>query len=273
MLAVMTNVESPDGELDPEPLMPGHPLRASTIAHGGLTILGPMTAPELDGLLDAAALPETGRALDIGCGKGDLLVRLAARGLHATGVDRNAAFLREAGGAVLAAGAADRVQLVHADAGAFEAAGAPGQRFDVVACVGSSGALGGPVDAPARLAALAKPGGAVLLGEGYRRHEPTLDQLASFGVHPRELVGWDGTLDRMTACGMHVEATADASLAAWDAYEAAYAEALDAWATVHPQDPQAPALLAQAHAFRTTWRAWRRAAMGFVTALLRVPAA
>jgi SAM-dependent methyltransferase len=252
---------------------PGQPYRGSTIAHAGRVILGPMTGDQLDALLDGVALPAAGRALDIGCGKGDLLVRLAQRGLGGVGVDRNPALLADARGLTERAGVGDRVAFVQGDAVEVERSLALPEGFDVVACIGATGALGGPVSASTRLRALARPGGLVLIGEGFWRSEPTPAQLAEFGMEPGELVDREETLARMAVGGLSVIRAIDATQAGWDAYEAAYAGALDAWTAANPADPDADEFRALASLFRDTWHAWRREAMGFAVAALRARAA
>jgi SAM-dependent methyltransferase len=253
----------------------GHPLRFTTIAHAGLTILGPATPEDLEGLLDAAGPAATGEgtsALDIGCGKGDLLVRLALRGANAVGIDRNEAFLAKGRALAATAGVTQRVRLELADAGDGAVHDLINSGYDLVACVGASGAMGGPVIAPGRLAALARPGGWLLIGEGYWRHEPTMEQTADFGAAPGELVDLAGTLARMTDAGLETIAWRTAGVEAWDAYEDAYAGAVERWAAASPDDPDHDEFTARAAWFRSTWAEWRRGALGFVTVLLAVPA-
>lgn len=253
----------------PDLPQPGQPFRATRIAHARLGILGPSTAADLDALLDAAVaagvLRPGARVLDIGCGKGDLLVRLARRGATGLGIDVNGAFLADARRLAADAGVAGRLRFELADGNGLETDGA----FDLVACVGATHAIGGPDDAPARLAALAAPGGAVLIGEGFWAAEPTPDQLATFGMEPGEMEGLEVTLERMRAPGLALVATRVAGAEGWDAYEAEYAGALDRWVAANPDDPERDALAERATMFRSTWATWRRDAMGFVVALLR----
>ncbi len=249
----------------------GHPLRFTTIAHADLTILGPATPEDLEDLLDAAGPAAGGMgtsALDIGCGKGDLLVRVARRGASGVGIDRNEAFLAVGRALAETAGVTQRLRFEFADAGDGVIDGG----YDLVACVGASGAVGGPVLAPGRLAALARPGGRVLIGEGYWRHEPTVEQAADFGAAPGELADLTGTLARMTDAGLETIAWRTAGVEAWDAYEDAYAGAVERWAAASPDDPDHDEFTARAAWFRSTWAAWRREALGFVTVLLAVPA-
>jgi SAM-dependent methyltransferase len=249
----------------------GDPLRDTTIAHAGRTILGPSTPEQLERLLDAAGVAPGDRALDIGCGKGDLLVRLARRGVVGVGVDRNPAFLEEARGLAAAAGVGERLRLERGDAEDLASRLAAEGGFDLVACIGATGALGGSVAAPARLAALAMPGGSLLIGEGFWRREPMAEELDSFGMEPGEMLDHAGTIARMAAAGVQLLEAEDAPPEAWDAYEDAYAGSLERWVEAHPDDPDRDSLSHRARLFRTTWSAWRRDAMGFVVALLRVP--
>jgi SAM-dependent methyltransferase len=255
----------------PPETAPGHPLRFSTIAHAQRTILGPYGAADAEALLDVLGLSPGSRALDVGCGKADLLVRLARRGVRGTGIDRNAAFV--AAGRALArdAGVADLVELRVADTEA-DGAGLP-RDLDLAACLGATQALGGPAEAPGVLAGLVRPGGLVVIGEGYWRVPPEPAWLEEFGVEPDELLGLDGTLARMTSGRLVLVNAREAGLAAWDAYEDAYAGAVERWAAANPDDPERAAFLARAAFFRSTWSRWRRGTMGFVTATLRRPPA
>ena len=58
--------------------------------------------------------------------------------------------------------------------------------------------------------------------------------------------------------------------AEWDAYEAAYAGAIERWAAANPVDPDAGPFLERAQLFRTSYVDWRRDAFGFAIARFRV---
>lgn len=253
----------------PREMEAGHPLRFSTIAHAERTILGPYGPADAEALLDALGLAPGSHALDVGCGKADLLVRLARRGVRSTGIDRNAAFV--AAGRALArdAGVADLVELRVAETGE-DVAGLP-RDLDLAACMGATQALGGPAVAPGVLAGLVRPGGLVVIGEGYWRVPPEPAWLEEFGVEPDDMLGLEATLARMTAGGLVLVMARESGTGAWDAYEDAYAGAVERWAASSPDDPERHEFLARAAFFRSTWSRWRRGAMGFVTAVLRRP--
>jgi SAM-dependent methyltransferase len=115
--------------------------RYSRIAHSFLPVSAPLDAADMHDVLGRLPLDAGRRALDIGCGRGALLVDLMdSRGVHGTGVDIDGEALRLARAAAESRNCAYRLTLI--EARALEAAlQAP---FDLTLCVGSSHALGGP---------------------------------------------------------------------------------------------------------------------------------
>jgi len=73
------------------------PFRFTTIGHAGRALLGPLSAESVDGLLAGIALQRRAmmrpRVLDVGCGKGEILLRAMKRfNAMGTGVEPNPAF-------------------------------------------------------------------------------------------------------------------------------------------------------------------------------------
>jgi cyclopropane fatty-acyl-phospholipid synthase-like methyltransferase len=243
----------------------GDPFRFTTIAHAGRAILGPLDDADLDRIV--ADLPAGPQALDIGCGKGELLVRLALRGARGAGVDHNPWYLAAARARAAAAGVDGRIHWHTVDARTDPPAGP----VDLVACIGASDAVGGPPRAPDALAGMVRPGGTIVLGELFWSVVPDAALVTGFGIHPGDIVTEAETLDRMTAAGLEVVAVHAASSAAWERYEAEYAAAVTAWAEAHPHDPDHDPFLHRAAIMRGSWDVWRRASMGFLTVVLRRP--
>lgn len=120
-----------------------------------------MAARQLDEHLPARPAR---RVLDIGCGQGTQLLRLARRGHELTGLDSSDALLDDLGSALRAEppGVAGRVRLVRGDAlsapGLLGAAG-----FDAVLCHGVLMYFAEPDPLLAAIAAVTAPGGVVSL--------------------------------------------------------------------------------------------------------------
>jgi SAM-dependent methyltransferase len=249
----------------------GHPLRFTVIAHGDRSVLGPMSGERLDALAEGTPLGRGDHVLELGCGKGDLLVRLLARWPEATaeGFDRNPWFLAVARAAAVTAGVERRVSFVETDApGALVA----DRSVAMAVAMGATGILGDHAATVAGLARAVRPGGVVLFGDGVWIREPLSSGLASFGMTRDELPeGPEGFAALGVEAGLEVLGVDVVGEAEWDAYEGAYAGAIERWAAANPTDPEAGPFLERAALFRSSYDAWRRDAMGFAVARYRVP--
>ncbi len=245
--------------------------RYTTIAHAGRELLGPLSAESVEALLERVTpAPVAGRqpaVLDVGCGKGGILVRAMARlGATGVGIDPNPAFLAEA--RVRAAGAS----LVRGPelrcATLAETHLAPGA-FDLAICTGAAHAFG---DLDAALAGLVPPvcaHGRALVGHGYWRREPAADYLAAFGGTAGELAALEPTLAAAARSGWTLVSHHVSTHEEWDDYERGYAAAMRVWLTAHPDDPDAPAFRDRVEAWSAAYERRGRDTMGFVTMLLQ----
>src|SRR5919202_6154610 len=144
---------------------------ASELAHGDLALHNPLSLGRLDEVIALLDLPPHARVLDVGCGAGEALARVCERWDAAgTGVDAHEPLVTRA-----------RRRAPELDFHAADARTFPYDRggYDVAMTIGSSHAFGGDFRyALGRLAELARPGGQVLLGEGYWRRPPDAAYLA-----------------------------------------------------------------------------------------------
>ena len=186
----------------------------SRVAHGDLEFMGPYDESSFEQLFDGAGLPTGASVLDLGCGKGALLRWLASRApIDGTGVDLHPGTRPIPG-----------VRLVAGDARSFPAE--PGS-FDLVCSVGAVSGIGD-------LAALARPGGLVLLGNGYWRQPPGDDYLRALGATIDDMLDWRATLAIGAPHGLSLVRALPSSVAQWDDYEATWAANGERYAAEHP---------------------------------------
>jgi len=190
--------------------------------------MNPMGEAATDAAIAALELGEGARVLETGCGSAELLLRVleAHPGATGVGVDPDADGLEVAHEQAAARVPGHEPELIAATA---QDAGLPDGAFDLVVNVAASHAHGGFPHALAQLRALARPGGWILLGEGYWAATPSPEFLRALGgASADELpLGLDALPDAVRAAGLEIEATATASVADLAAYEEGLAEAAE----------------------------------------------
>lgn len=180
----------------------------SRAAHGELALYNPLSEQDLDEAIAVLDLPAGARVLDVGCGTGEVLRRIAARwDVRGVGYDMDPELVGRA------RRAAPELDL-------SVASEPPPGPFDLAVCVASSHALGGFPEALARLRGLVRSGGQVLLGEGYWRREPSPAYLDALGGASRdELPFYEGLLAAAEGAGLVANWCRVASERDWDRYE------------------------------------------------------
>jgi cyclopropane fatty-acyl-phospholipid synthase-like methyltransferase len=241
----------------------------STIAHRDHAYCNPLDPAVLEQVIDRLALTPGDRVLDVGCGKGTLLTRIAEHsGAHGTGVDINPAFLAEGRALAARLGVADRVTWRHLPASRFTAEPAS---FAASVCIGSTHAFGSPLDAVRGLTRWVRPGGSVLVGEGYWRRDPDREYLERLGTTKDEMTTHEGMIAAGTGLGLVALGSWTSSHRDWDAYEELYARTVETYVATHPEDPDAAAMRERIRAWRETYRRWGRDTLGFGLYLFRRP--
>lgn len=227
----------------------------------GLTFHGPLSEDRAARLVRriAAAAPRT--VLDIGCGQGELMLRVleAAPGATGVGIDIDGAELVL--GRELAAGRGLDGRVAYVEESAVGTAHGPA---DAVLCLGSGQALcaAGPYD-PAvvlrELRRLVRPGGRVVLGEGFWERTPTEAELAAMwpGAHAGDHTSLAALVELAVEAGFRPLWTETASMEEWEEFESGYRHDAELWLASHPHHPLAAETRARVDRQRSAWLGYR----------------
>ena len=184
------------------------------LAHAGLTFNAPLSEDRASALVSALPISPGHHVLDLGCGWGELLLRIltAHPATTGTGVDTDREAVDRGVRAATRRGLHGRVEFIRAPAETFV------DVADIVVCVASSHAFGGTGDALDWLRQSVAPGGRVLFGDGFWAGEPSAAALTTIGELPRREELHAAT----AAAGFRIERDEVSGLAEWDAFESAW---------------------------------------------------
>lgn len=177
----------------------------------GLRFNAPLSGGRADHLATKLGLGSPRTVVDLGCGKGELLMAIAARLLETNviGVDTDEELINAATESAARASLDKRVRFVVGDAAEWTG------QTDAVICVGASHVFGGSAEMLSRFAEI-MPEGSVVIGDGFWQEAPTAWCLETFGELP-------GSLGELTAmaeqAGWTVDEAAVSSLDEWDEFE------------------------------------------------------
>jgi cyclopropane fatty-acyl-phospholipid synthase-like methyltransferase len=193
------------------------PEQLSAASHALLTFNSPMSLGRARRLIEHLAAQPGERALDLGCGWGELLISLVTSvdGVQGDGIDT--ARLEIARGRRVAPSS---VRLHIGDAGTWD------EPADIVLCLGASFAFGGTAAALAAVRGLLRPGGRALIGEGIWAHPPTEAALRGLDATEDELTDLRGLLALAGTAGLEVIHFELADQEEWDHFEASWCEGL-----------------------------------------------
>ena len=211
------------------------------ITHREHTVCNPTSADKLARLVGLLRLPPGARVVDIACGKGELLMRLAeAYGICGIGVDLSPFCIAAARQRLERGASRGEVAFRQMDGSDFRP-DAP-HSLALASCIGASWVFGGHTETLRALSAMVVPDGWVIVGEPYWRKEPSEEYLAAagltrevFGTHPGNVAA--GERQALELVHTFVSNQDD-----WDQYEGLQWYAAAEYARCHPDDPDLPEL-------------------------------
>jgi SAM-dependent methyltransferase len=237
------------------------------LTHRDHVLCNPLSESKLDEMIRLLDLSPGARVLDLACGKGELLVRLAERhGARGVGVDLSPFCIADLRALAVARVPGAQLELLTMDAADYRGAAAS---FDLACCLGASWAFGGHEATLRALAAFVRPGGQVLVGEPFWRRAPEPAYLEWSGLRSDEFGSHAANVEVGAAVGLVPLYALASNEDDFDRYESLQWRAAERHAREHPDDPDVHELLERVERGRHAYVTWGRATLGWSLYLFR----
>ena len=223
----------------------------------------PFSPERIDNLLDELWLTDSSRILDVGCGEGELILRLLQRfNCQAVGVDVDETAVQLA--QQKTANFASKVTFHTAP---FADISFPANHFDACFSLGATHAFGEVGEALdnglASLKAITKPGGLIILADGYWRQEPDPAYLQMTGIDKKELRSHAENIAAGQKIGLECIYAITASRHEWDHFEGAFWLAAERELLQNPGDAELAEKVQRRRIWKNAYWQWGRETMGF----------
>lgn len=236
-----------------------------------MTFNNPIGNAKAEQLVQLLQLQPGNRALDAGCGTGEFLLRVVDNySVHGLGVDKDPQCISAARESAASRQLASRCEFRTADVNdlAIERG-----EFDLGICIGSTHAFGaGEAAYPntiRRFSEAVRPGGLIIIGEGYWKQEPAADYLRLIGDPVGIYRDHAGNISFAEQCGLLPLYAMVSSEDEWDHFEWSHQQKVLRLAETNPNDGHLAERLARARQWREGYLRWGRSTMGFGIYLFR----
>ena len=222
------------------------------ITHRRHLVCNPMSEEKFHRLCDVLPLTRKDHVLDIACGKGEFLVRLAeVHGVSGVGVDKSPFCIRDCR-------EKKRLRVPDADLVFVEMDGADyrpgnGERFHLASCIGASWVYGGHVETLKALMEMTVPGGWVVVGEPFWMREPSEGYLKSQNMSREDYGSHIGNIRVGEMLGLRCAYTVMSDEDDWDHYESLQWLAVEQHIVENPDDPDNEELLSRTLRFKIAY--------------------
>ncbi|MFC2035399.1 SAM-dependent methyltransferase [Chloroflexota bacterium] len=230
------------------------------VTHQYHVVLNPMSIAKIDELIELLKLEPQAEVLDIACGKGEILTRIAERyTISGVGVDISPFFVTDAKQKLKERVPNSRMEILNIGGEDYK----PDRLFDLSMCIGASWVYKGHQETLRTLKSWTKQGGLILVGEPFWLKEPEEAYLVDagetrddFGTH------YDNVLAG-TEEGLHLLYTIVSNQDDWDRYTALRWYSTARFAEENKDDPDVTEIVKRIDREKSTYLQWGRDTVGW----------
>ncbi len=242
------------------------------ITHREHVVCNPTSEEKLAHLVGLLRLPTDAQVVDIACGKGEFLIRMAeSYGARGAGIDISSFYIAEAERRLKTRASSAGLTFAQMDGADFRPDAQ--NSLDLASCIGASWVFGGHAETLDALINMVKPGGWVIVGEPYWLQEPSKDYLEASGVAREDLGSHFSNAEAGERRGLDLVHTIVSNQDDWDRYEGLQWYATAEYARDHPDDPDLAELVERVGKARTAYLRWGRDTIGWAIYMFRASSA
>ncbi|MFC1952589.1 SAM-dependent methyltransferase [Chloroflexota bacterium] len=238
------------------------------VIHKYHVVLNPMSTTKIDGLIELLKLDPQSEVLDIACGKGEILTRIAEHyPISGVGVDISPFFVTDAKQKLQERVPNSQIEILNIDGADYK----PDRLFDLSMCIGASWIYKGHRETLRTLKSMTKPGGLILVGEPFWLKEPEEAYLTAagetrgdFGTHNENVLA--GTEEGLLLLYTLVSNQDD-----WDHYSALQWYSTAKFAKENVDDPDVTEIVTRINRGQATYLQWGRDTVGWAIYLFQNP--
>lgn len=237
------------------------------IVHKHHSLMNPIDEGRLDDLLDLLALAPGASVIDIGCGKGEMLIRLVEKyKVKGVGIDLSPYSIREAEKRKLERVPGADFKFLEMDGAEYKP---EAEKSDLTMCIGASWIYKGYKNTLRALAGMTRPFGYVMSGEPFWRKKPSVAYLRHSEYKRNSFNTHHGNVAVGEALGLAPVYALVSSEGAWDKYESLHWFAAREYAVSNPEDPDLRELLSRDRRDRESFLRYERDILGWAVYLFR----
>jgi len=238
------------------------------ITHKKHIVCNPMSEVKLDRLFSLLNLKPGSKILDIACGKGEPLIRLAELyNISGTGVDISPYFIKDCKKKKNERVPGSDIKLLEMDGAKYTPK--INELFDLTMCMGASFVYNGFIETIKALKKMTKPNGLIIIGEPYWLKEPDDEYLKMIEFKKGEFNSHFININVGEKEGLNCIYALVSNHDDWDHYETLQWWAVNDYITDNPDDPDNSELLSKTEKAKTGFLLYGRDTLGWAIYVFR----